>query len=869
MYTWNFQYISKSHLEDIFKQLLLNESDHDILIRIHTAIHQPKEAVELSGFIKEMVPKAHIFGTSTSAVIAKGKLLRNQCVISVTQMQEGRIQMLRLPTFEETGEPVVPEVLCQKIREKIMEEDTKLLLSFLTRKYLDVASFVEQCNDYFPGVQMIGGLAGAPENNARILSEQGFVFDENGWSYEDLLAASISGKRLDSFTSYTTGTEAIGREVQVTDAFGSCILSIDGKDAAEQYQQEIGEEFKDRIEYSSVFPYVYAEVPDVPIIMRCSDDHCMNDLFPVQSPLYRRAYEQRPDIEKYQKKNMLNASHNVRIGRKQRRAFIHDRKVVADNRSMFRQVENFEKAETIFGYSCIIRAMIYSNCVKWELSAYENSNICGCLTEGEIVYANGRNLFANCAFAVSAIGEEKAKQQYNPYVFMHAEALEKDNEKLLQYLLEMESRFEQIADGGQMDDQMAFVRECEKKLLYSDNSDMPNAAAMSMDIRLKGYDRICMINVYDIASMRTVFTEQLIQLTYQNYLSRCESYAKEKHYRFYHLDRWRVAIGAPSYLVSLSDFAQDMEALQRILFETHDEYIAIVPMFCILDNCKNVDTLAVYSAARVEMLQKNVQFYVRNVAEEQLDEDSIRWKYHIVNVINYAISHDKVIPYFQGIYDNRERRIHHYESLMRLEDEEGNLYYPDSFLDVARSFGLLYDRISMLMIKKVFSRFKDQQDNSVSINLGFRDITNREMTEYIYEFLLNTEHPENFVFEILENEDIPSYDELTAFVDRIHKLGGKVSIDDFGSGFSNLQHVIGIPFDYLKIDGSIVKRCCENKQSEDLIALISVWKNLSASNVRIIAEYVENVQIHEKIMKYDIDFSQGYLFSRPRREIEI
>ncbi len=869
MFTWNFQYISKSHLEDIFKQLMLNESERDILIRVHTAIHQPQEAVELAGFIKEMVPQAHIFGTSTSAVIGKGKLLRNQCVISVTQMQEGRVRMLRLPTFEESGEPVLPEVLCRKIREEILEEDTKLLLTFLTRKYLDVASFVEQCNDYFPGVQMIGGLAGAPENNARVLSEQGFVFDENDWSYEDMLLASISGKRVESFTSYATGTEAIGREVQVTDSFGSCILSIDGKDAAEQYQQEIGEEFKDRIEYASVFPYVYADVPDVPIIMSCSNERCMNDVFPSESPLYRRAYEQRPDIERYRKRNMLNASHNVRVGRKLRRAFIYDRKMVADNRAMFQQVENFEKAETIFGYSCIIRAMIYSNCVKWELSAYENSNICGCLTEGEIVYANGRNLFANCAFAVSAVGEEKASQQYNPYVFMHAEALEKDNEKLLEYLLETESRFEHSADSDCMDDQMEFVRECEKKLLYSDNSDVPNAAAMHMDIRLKGYDRICMINVYDIASMRTVFTEQLIQLTYQNYLSKCASYAQEKHYRFYHLDRWRVAIGAPSYLVSLSSFAQDMETLQRELFDTHDEYIAIVPMFCILDNCKNVDILAVYSAARVEMLQKNVQFYVRNAAEEQLDEDSIRWKYHIVNVINYAISHDKVIPYFQGIYDNREKRIHHYESLMRLEDEEGNLYYPDSFLDVARSFGLLYDRISMLMVKKVFERFKEQKDNSVSINLGFRDISNRELTEYIYGFLLNTEHPENFVFEILENEDIPSYDELLTFVDRIHKLGGKVSIDDFGSGFSNLQHVIGIPFDYLKIDGSIVKKCCENKQSEDLIALISVWKNLSAGNVKIIAEYVENVQIHEKLMKYDIDFSQGYLFSRPRREIEI
>ena len=80
-------------------------------------------------------------------------------------------------------------------------------------------------------------------------------------------------------------------------------------------------------------------------------------------------------------------------------------------------------------------------------------------------------------------------------------------------------------------------------------------------------------------------------------------------------------------------------------------------------------------------------------------------------------------------------------------------------------------------------------------------------------------HPENFVFEILENEDIDDYDEMINFVDKIHSLGAQISIDDFGSGFSNLQHIASIHSDYLKIDGSIVRKCCEDKEAENLIAL--------------------------------------------------
>ena len=70
---------------------MLNSRKGDILIRIHTAIHLAEEAVELAAFIKNIVPSAHIFRTSSSAIILGGRLLHYQCVISVTQMSEGCI----------------------------------------------------------------------------------------------------------------------------------------------------------------------------------------------------------------------------------------------------------------------------------------------------------------------------------------------------------------------------------------------------------------------------------------------------------------------------------------------------------------------------------------------------------------------------------------------------------------------------------------------------------------------------------------------------------------------------------------------------------------------------------------------------------
>ena len=105
MFTWNFQYISKTRLAEVFKQLMLDPEKGDILIRIHTAIHTEDESVELARFIAKLVPGAHIFGTSTSAVICWGRLIQNQCVISVTQMSKGHIESALLDTYDENDQP--------------------------------------------------------------------------------------------------------------------------------------------------------------------------------------------------------------------------------------------------------------------------------------------------------------------------------------------------------------------------------------------------------------------------------------------------------------------------------------------------------------------------------------------------------------------------------------------------------------------------------------------------------------------------------------------------------------------------------------------------------------------------------------------
>ena len=671
MFTWNFQYISKARLSETLRQLNLSSKKGDILIRIHTAIHLADEAVDLAKFIKGIVPEAVIFGTSTSAVINWGRYAQNQCVVSVTIMDEGRIRSDMLSfTDGESGMAMPPKLLCGQIKQELLSDDTKLLLTVIAGRYMDMYTFVDKYNDTFPGIPMIGGVASRPQTSQDDSVKNGYVFNENGWSDHAILLAAFSGTELESFVSYASGVQVIGEESEITDTFQSAILKINDNDALDTFQLGLNNILKEHPKLVTLFPYVFSDTEEIPILIHFNENTTLQEMFPKNDPQNAQEYAIREDLDTAERRDYLRADYSIRPGRKVRRAFIYDGKIVADNRGLFRRIENFEKAETIFAYTGLARSLFYTNCVKWELSAYENSNACGCVMAGEIAFVNGRNTFANSTFVVSVMGEKPFTQEFNPYAFTHTESLMEDNEVLLNFLMEVEGKLEAHSGMENADRLRAFVQDCERKLLYSENEEVPNEAAMNMDIKLRGYDRVCIITVMEKAEMESVFSEHLIDLTYKNYVGKCLNYARSKKYHAYVLDGWQVAIAEPSYRVSLSTFQKDMETLQKELFEYSEDFIAIVPIFCVIDGCTTENLWPTYNSSRVFMMNKNMQFYVCDASlEDNIDEESIRERYHMINVINYAIANDKVIPYFQGIYDNKEKRILHYESLMRLMDE--------------------------------------------------------------------------------------------------------------------------------------------------------------------------------------------------------
>ncbi|MEA3315873.1 MAG: EAL domain-containing protein [Campylobacterota bacterium] len=114
---------------------------------------------------------------------------------------------------------------------------------------------------------------------------------------------------------------------------------------------------------------------------------------------------------------------------------------------------------------------------------------------------------------------------------------------------------------------------------------------------------------------------------------------------------------------------------------------------------------------------------------------------------------------------------------------------------------------------------------------------------------------------MLEDENIKDYDVLLNFTKKVKELGCSVSIDDFGTGYSNFEHILKMDVDYLKIDASLVKNIAKDKNSYNVVKTILAFAN--SLNMKTVAEYVENEEIHNIVKELGATYSQGYYFSAP------
>jgi diguanylate cyclase (GGDEF)-like protein len=227
-----------------------------------------------------------------------------------------------------------------------------------------------------------------------------------------------------------------------------------------------------------------------------------------------------------------------------------------------------------------------------------------------------------------------------------------------------------------------------------------------------------------------------------------------------------------------------------------------------------------------------------------------------------AMENDRIVVYYQPLVNNHTLNVDKYECLVRMIDEDGKVISPFFFLEISKKANQ-YQNITKIVIDKAFKQFEPLPFD-FSVNVSYEDIQDEAFISFVESKLEQYDVANRVTWEILEDEGIKDYDVLIKFINRVKAFGCKVSIDDFGSGYSNFEHLLKMNVDYLKIDASLVKNVATDENSYKVVKTVIDFAN--SLKLKTIAEYVENDKIFDITKKLGTHYSQGYYFSAPLPE---
>ena len=272
---------------------------------------------------------------------------------------------------------------------------------------------------------------------------------------------------------------------------------------------------------------------------------------------------------------------------------------------------------------------------------------------------------------------------------------------------------------------------------------------------------------------------------------------------------------------------------------------------------------ACYSA---KVLGRNkVSLYEENNAQLITLRDDAKW----VPRIREALREDRFKLVFQPVVQVSDGLVSHYETLIRMVSETGELLRPVEFIPVAERMGLIH-QIDLWVVDKSIDYIaalpKKDDDISFTINLSSHALQGNYLLPALKQKLEATWiSPSRITFEITETAAVSDFAKTRAMVSKIRALGCRFALDDFGAGFSSFNYIKNFPVDYLKIDGQFISNLVADPADQVLVrAMIDVAHSLGK---KAIAEYVSNPEILRVLREFGVDYVQGYLLGKPSSEL--
>ncbi|WP_202801430.1 putative bifunctional diguanylate cyclase/phosphodiesterase [Idiomarina xiamenensis] len=234
--------------------------------------------------------------------------------------------------------------------------------------------------------------------------------------------------------------------------------------------------------------------------------------------------------------------------------------------------------------------------------------------------------------------------------------------------------------------------------------------------------------------------------------------------------------------------------------------------------------------------------------------------------LQVAIQQQQLTPYYQPLINARTGEVVALEALARWQHPQQGFISPERFVSLAENAGFVSDLDNAIFTQACADvkqlRNMGHSRLRVSVNCSALNLTNAHLPEYIANTLKQNQlTADALTIEVTENALMSNLSLAIDLLSKIRDLGVRVSIDDFGSGYSSLAYLSKLPVDTLKVDRSFIQHI--PKQKQDMAITNAIIAMAHKLDLKVVAEGVETIEQLDFLRQNDCDVLQGYYFSKP------
>lgn len=807
-----------------FVNQLPSARSHTYLVQILST--QPEQtAQQYAHSVRHSLPECEVIGHSTRHVIFDGQIHHGGTLVTVSLFEHTYFSSVAVELNDE------PEQDAQKIIQGLaVEENSKVILSFahLSNSWdYNLYQALAKLSD----IPFAGGLA------AMVNGEKEWLLLGCETYHKAAVSIALHSKQLqvwrNAFSEWTT----IGSPLRVTGSEGTILHSINHQPAHSVYRDRLADGRDLSLEQMLSFPLQLS-----------------NHQICIPTALY-------PD-------GSIEFDKPLQLGEELQMCYNHPSLTLEQVRHDARQLA-LANPESLFIYNCESRLEFIEG--MSEIKPFDKFESCnGSYCMGELYQDHQQDVLHHSMtyLALSesshrpplAIPEEAEEFPISPLFHLIRYSIDELDNTRIDMEKKLARQTEKLIKSYRLDKHTGL----QNRVALQERLKLVDPCEHVITLKLSNFHQVNEKYGYQVA-------DELIRDLSDHFVERLSNYRGSDFIQnLFYIGTAEWAIVFHSDFSSdyiKQEFAQFADEIEHINFEPYGlpevDYlsVSIIGGIASVADFPQVtgDELLLKSIdARRKGKERNTHFI--NACDCATSQEEQQDRLELMGSVSRAILNQRIITYSQPIFAAHSREQVSQECLVRIEDD-GALISPGRFLPIIEGTHL-YTRLSRYMMASTLDYMANKQD-SFSINLSPQDMLSDKTLDLLEQSVRNMNDPSRLGIEVLESEQIKDFARMTEVCGHFKKMGVRILVDDFGSGYSNIDEIIRLEPDVIKLDGSLIKTIdVDHKQRQITNQLVQLCRALNAQTV---AEFVHNQQVCQIAEDLGVDYLQGFYLAEPSR----